>query len=373
MQKIFFFLLNLLLLTNLTACIKEVRGISALNIDVRVLIKHDQEFAVKPDSRYIFETQDKSIITSGNMLLAYHNDGITVNGRLLETDKITVKGLRSFEVNGDHYRGSFVILREDGRLSMINYINIEEYLFSVVPKEIYPSWSYETLKAQTIASRTYALYQVRNKDRSKTDFDLYSDTRSQVYLGTKVENHRVSKIVSETAGQVITYNGSLIKSYFHSSSGGSLSSGSEILDPSPYLAGKPSYIQEKDPSKQWSIELELETIKNEYGLMGDIVLFEVATKFSSGRIDKIKIQDSTGHIALIDGYKLRQFLGQTKMKSTLAKISPIKDGTVTIVGTGYGHGVGMGQWDAEAMALQGCNYEAILGFFYQDVQINTIY
>ncbi|MGL5720879.1 MAG: SpoIID/LytB domain-containing protein, partial [Brevinema sp.] len=256
----------------------------------------------------------------------------------------------------------------------VNTVNLEEYLYSVVPKEIYPSWAKETLKAQAIASRSYALYEIKRKGANKRDFDLYSDTRSQVYLGTKTENPAVNRIVNETAGLVLTFNGEIIKSYFHSSSGGSISAGLEIFDRAPYLQQSASYVAENDPSVLWEHKVNVSDLQKLYGMDRPIKTVKVQSRFSSGRIDKIRLEDGQGYFLDIDAYKMRQDLGHARMKSTLANLSSIdKDGFFIIQGKGYGHGVGMGQWDAEAMARQGANFEQILAFFYRGSQIRNLY
>lgn len=347
---------------------------AALDINVRILLASGDLFSVTPNSTYIFEAGNTTAMTETALTVAYDKKGIIVNGALFKVDEITARGLRGFYFNGSPYRGTFRITRKDKSLHFINTVNIEEYLYSVVPKEIYSSWNTETLKAQAIASRTYALYEVKRRDQNQKDFDLYSDTRSQVYWGMKTENPKVNQIINDTAGMVLTYNGDIIKSYFHASSGGSLSAGTEIFDKAPYLQQSASYVAENDPAQAWEYKIRTEDLGRLYQFNQPIVLVKVQSRFSSGRIDKIRLQDRSGYYVDIDGYGLRQKLGQTYMKSTLAEISPIDDeGFLVISGKGYGHGVGMGQWDAEAMARQGLRHDNILAFFYKGSQIKALY
>ena len=348
---------------------------SPLEINVRVLLKETNSMEIFPSGVYILEAGRVSTMTETSVEVSHHPKGIVVNGALFETNYIMAKSLRSFQYNGDTFRGTFTIVRTPKTLQLINTVNLEEYLYSVVPKEIYPSWDKETLKAQTIASRSYALYEIKRKGTSdQNNFDLYSDTRSQVYLGMKTENPAVNRIVNETAGLVLTFNGEIIKSYFHSSSGGSISAGLEIFDRAPYLQQSASYVAENDPSAAWEHKINVTDLQTLYGMTRPITKVRVQRRFDSGRIDKIRLEDGQGYFIDVDGYKVRQDLGYARMKSTLAEFSSIdNDGFVVIRGKGYGHGVGMGQWDAEAMARQGAGYDSILAFFYRGSQIRNLY
>ena len=349
---------------------------SPLEINVRVLLKETNSIEVFPSGVYILEVGRITSMTETSIEVTHHPKGIEVNGTLFETNYLVAKSLRSFQYNGDTFRGTFMIVRTPKNLQLINTVNLEEYLYSVVPKEIYPSWDKETLKAQAIASRSFALHEIKRKGTNSTQdyFDLYADTRSQVYLGMKTENPAVNRIVNETAGLVLTFNGEIIKSYFHSSSGGSLSAGLEIFDRAPYLQQSASYVAENDPSAAWEHKINVADLQKLYGMMRPITKVKVQSRFDSGRIDKIRLEDDRGYFIDVDGYKVRQDLGYARMKSTLANFSSVdSDGFVVIEGKGYGHGVGMGQWDAEAMARQGAGYDSILAFFYKGSQIRNLY
>ncbi|MGL5253842.1 MAG: SpoIID/LytB domain-containing protein [Brevinema sp.] len=347
---------------------------SPLEINVRVLLKETNQIEVIPSSTYILEVGRFTAMTEEIVNVAHHPKGMLVNGTLVKTDYVNGKMLKSFQYNGDGFRGSFKIVRTPTALQLINIVNLEEYLYSVVPKEIYASWDKETLKAQAIASRSYALHEVKRRGASQQDFDLYSDTRSQVYLGMKTENPSVNRIVNETAGLVLTFNGEIVKSYFHSSSGGSLSAGVEIFDKAPYLQQSASYVAENDPSAFWEHKINVADLQNLYSMPRPIQKVTIQSRFPSGRINKIRLEDAVGYFMDVDAYKVRQDLGYARMKSTLAEISSIdRDGFLVIQGKGYGHGVGMGQWDAEAMAKKGATYDSILAFFYKGSQLRNLY
>jgi len=113
------------------------------------------------------------------------------------------------------YRGSIQIDVTAGKLRAINMVGLEQYLYGVVPSEMPFRWLPEALKAQAVVARSYAL-----ATRRTGAFDLYPDTRSQVYLGIEHEKPSTNAAVNATAGQVVLYEGQVAKTYFFSTSGG---------------------------------------------------------------------------------------------------------------------------------------------------------
>ena len=95
---------------------------------------------------------------------------------------------------------------------------MESYLKGVVPSGISASWPTESIKAQTIAARSYAEYRLHPTTGT---YDVYNDTRSQVYLGYLVEKPTTSTAVAVTAGKVLrSSTGAKVTALFHSSDGG---------------------------------------------------------------------------------------------------------------------------------------------------------
>src|SRR5262249_56034135 len=113
------------------------------------------------------------------------------------------------------YRGAIQVDVETGKLRAINVVGLEQYLYGVVPSEMPYTWAPEALKAQAVAARSYALATKRSGA-----FDVYKDTRSQVYLGLNHEKPSTNAAVDATAGKVLMYGGAIAKTYFFSTSGG---------------------------------------------------------------------------------------------------------------------------------------------------------
>src|SRR5205085_418806 len=107
------------------------------------------------------------------------------------------------------YRGSMQVSSNGSSLTAINYVRLEDYVRGVVPQEISSEWPTEALKAQAVASRTYAV-----ATRKSGAFDVYADTRSQVYGGVDAETFATNAAVDATTGQVVEYRGHAAVTYF---------------------------------------------------------------------------------------------------------------------------------------------------------------
>jgi SpoIID/LytB domain protein len=135
---------------------------------------------------------------------------------------------------GDHWHGSFRIVRSGGSLLCVDLVGLEKYLRGVVPSEMPASWPLPALKAQAIAARSYA---VATRNRSGT-FDAYADTRSQVYGPIEHEASASTAAVSATSHLVVWYRHTVATTFFSSSSGGRTSSEQAAWDTTygqPYL------------------------------------------------------------------------------------------------------------------------------------------
>ncbi|MFF2887122.1 SpoIID/LytB domain-containing protein [Paenibacillus sp. NPDC057967] len=130
------------------------------------------------------------------------------------------------------YRGSFELSAFNGKLTVINELPFEQYLYSVVAVEMYTSWPIEALKAQAVAARSYAL----NKGFGFQIAHVVDTTLSQAYYGTGVEKPSSTEAVEATKGEVALYNGKVIEAVFSSNGGGKTSDARDVWkNEIPYL------------------------------------------------------------------------------------------------------------------------------------------
>jgi stage II sporulation protein D len=143
------------------------------------------------------------------------------------------------EADGTRYRGTLEVRpAEDGRLTVVNVVNLEDYLRGVVPNELSPEAfpQVEALKAQAVAARTYALAHLG--EYSSKGYDVCATAACQVYRGQSSERPLTDRAVEQTRAVVATWHGRPIRAYYTSTCGGHTEDGSEIFDDdAPYLRG----------------------------------------------------------------------------------------------------------------------------------------
>src|SRR3954449_1808669 len=155
-------------------------------------------------------------------------------------------------LGGKGYRGTLEFAPGlFGGVSVVNAVSLEDYLQGVVPAESPSSWPAAALQAQAIAARTYAITTARGGD----DFDQYADTRSQVYGGVSVETPASNQAVASTRGQVVTYQGQPVVTYFFSTSGGRTENAENTTlgnEPKPWLKSVDDPYDDVSPRHRWA-------------------------------------------------------------------------------------------------------------------------
>ena len=145
-----------------------------------------------------------------------------------------VAGGAPLQLDGTAYRGALIVHRRAGKLTVVNRLPLDRYLRGVVPWEMPDDWQREALRAQSVVARSYALATLK----PSALFDLYADTRSQVYGGIPAEAASTNRAIGSTAGRVVYWNGRVATTFYHSTSGGRTVSNDEAwpgANPVPYL------------------------------------------------------------------------------------------------------------------------------------------
>ncbi len=186
-----------------------------------------------------------------------------------------------FTINGNQYNG---ILTINPAVGIIETLDLETYLYGVLPYEMSPSWPLEALKAQAVAARTYTLKELeapKNKN-----FDLYSDVRSQMYKGSVKRYDSVQKAVDGTKAQVLAYNGKTFYTYYHANCGGHTDAAPWLKDPIKPLQGNTCGYCAGKPNSTWAYTVPKTDINNflrKNKINGTIKSVKIAKKFKSGR------------------------------------------------------------------------------------------
>jgi SpoIID/LytB domain protein len=192
--------------------------------------------------------------------------------------------------------------------SRVKKVPLEQYVRGVVSAEMPAQWPLAALEAQAVASRTYALTAHAGGSR----FDVYADTRSQVYKGAAAETASTNAAVSATAGQIVTYQGQPAITYFYASSGGvteSVQDGFPGSAPEPWLVGVADPY-DQGPLHSWKVALSFATVAARLHrlLRGSFRGIEVLTRGVSPRILQASILGSGGHTN-VGGAELAARLG----------------------------------------------------------------
>lgn len=199
------------------------------------------------NGRMIDVNTNKTVCTSdamkGYVLVPYKNEIAVKSGGhfySLGTASIVLRPDTNGYVStkGKWYHGKLMVKNVNGKLIVINDVDLENYLKGVVPSEMPASWEYEALKAQAIAARSFALANLGKQ--AKNGYDLKDNTEDQAYGGASAETNKTNKAVDETHGLVLTYDMKIISAYYSASAGG-MTSASVWGGYAPYLHSVPSF------------------------------------------------------------------------------------------------------------------------------------
>ena len=348
---------------------------------IRVLISKNNNIRIR---------SDKSIplTIEGNFFSNKKIRGLTLknekNRKILYFDKnkqkkYDLKSNHQFQVRSSDGRGIWVGQKRfsgklnlfvlDSEILVVNVLGIEKYLSSVVGSEMPTKWPIEALKAQAIASRTYAL-----KQKGNNLFDIDSTQKNQVYNGLESRTYKTIRAVKSTRSLVLTYKDKLINALFHSSSGGMTENSQDVWkNKYPYLSSVKDF-DKNNPKFRWQKKFSSNELINLFPKIGGLKNIEILDITSTGRVKNVKLIGAYGSDQM-SGVVLRKRLG---LKSNFVRFKffeeelnnklPSKKGLI-VFGQGSGHGVGMSQWGAKYLASRGQKAERILKHFYKGVQI----
>lgn len=347
---------------------------------VRVLVAEDEKFfRLSVQGAYVIQSLPSlQALKKGSGL---ENVPLTVTKKGLKLGdaewpvsrlRIETKGKRDLVLNHTRFRGEVEIVRaNEHSLAAVNHVDLEDYLYGVLPHEVAFWWPMEALKAQAIAARTYALYQMRVNHRNL--FDLKSSTSSQVYKGTRRERHRTNRAVDETRGRVLTYEGKIFPAYFHATCAGITTGAQELwkMEISPLGGGVRCGYCRISPHYYWKAAVPLSEIEEKLKLyrvpLGRILRIEPVSQTPSGRVGSLRFV-GTLREDVIAAKDFRIWVGGNRIRSTAFTVK-VREDAAQIDGKGWGHGVGLCQWGALGQALAGRAHEDILRFYYPGAEI----
>jgi len=356
-------------------------------------------FPPRDDPSVFYTTAEIEVRFSSGEITVNQNSQGTLQTGLSKVSFIPRADDQWLYLNGKPYRGALEIKRipDAKSLLVLNIVNLEDYLKGVVPAEIgkLNQTEMEALKAQAIASRTYALFQA--SQNSEREYDLEATVMDQTYSGVAVEDPQTDRAIQLTRGKVLTYKGKLICSYYSTNCGGKTEYIEEVWDKpqEPYL------IPVEDDtfcfwskSYNWEERWTKETLNKNIGTFLDstrissdksrvnLLDLKIRERSPSGRVEWLDVVSDQGTFPLRADkirWALRKGNGSNSiLPSTCFDLEIIRgeDDTIKQViarGRGNGHGVGMCQTGAIGMARASYSYRDILLHYYTGVKITQCY
>jgi len=288
-----------------------------------------------------------------------------------EAKTVIAESLHGIEYDKKTFWGSLYILRDGDNFLIINCLDIDDYLISVLQAEAWPGWPLEVYKSLIIASRSYLVSKILEAVRSKRLFHIKNTISHQSYKGYAKAHKNILKAAQETRDTVMVFDGKVVEAMFDACCGGIIPA--KISDFSfekvPYLARtkactfcKPCWIY------NWrSIFTEAELLiklQKEFSDLKKIREIKVVQRDQAKLVKKVEI---------FDGKKRYHVTGK-KMYSLFPEIKSFcfeikkKNKQFCIQGQGYGHHIGLCQWGACKMVEAHWNHLAILKFYYPGVE-----
>ena len=285
-----------------------------------------------------------------------------------------------------------------GRFDAVNRVGMEAYLPGVLSQELYPNWDLKAYRAQAIAARSYAIWEMNLPIRKSSHFDLEASEASMAYIGQGSDKARTA--VADTAGQVLVYEGRVLPAFFSSCSGGvgqdAIAAWPEKVDDLTPLQGRihGGWGSQSNRYRWGPVTRDRATLskriaawgsanKHQVASMGSIARVENTKTNRVGRPTMLRVTDSAGRTYDMEVEDLRMAtnfkagslpkIDSSNMTFSSHAVYTVAIDRVTISGQGFGHGVGMCQFGAQHMASTGNRHDKILGFYYPGAKIKKAY
>jgi stage II sporulation protein D len=308
----------------------------------------------------------------------YKQETLEIDGENIKVDNLNSTGrIRLVGLN-------------NSEMDIVIELPMEEYLLGVLPSEMPVSWPIDALKAQVVASRTYAM--AVKESRAGEYFHVDSTIENQVFIWHRYKTlssawrEKVDESVKSTAGiYLINSAKEPIWTYFHSHCGGETTMSTDVwgtYKTEPHRERnhvvKDSHCK-MDKEADWQVTLSSQDLEKKILTMpgykkwqGYKIVKIMNSDSDSPRFDYLKLifkKNEKMDSALISGQIFRKVMGYTKIKSTLFKVNHKKDSFV-LIGQGHGHGVGMCQTGSRFMAMSGQTFLQILKRYYPDAEFS---
>lgn len=245
---------------------------------------------------------DGEIIKINDCVAVYENGKVKVTYK----NNMAIKSDDNITIDNKSYRNVININSQNNLLTVTNILDIEQYLYGVVPSEMPASWHKEALKAQAVACRNYAHSNLGN--HKSEGFDVCDTTHCQVYNGTLNEKQTTTDAINETKGIYAYYNNQIINAVYSSSSGGYTDDAENVWSNSvPYL--KAVDDSQEEGGKQWTRTFTFDELSNiaNIGTVTEVILENSPV---TGRVMVLTLKGANGEKKL-EKDEIRTFFSKT--------------------------------------------------------------
>jgi len=311
---------------------------------------------------------DRLTLGAHTISIATIDGNITLQGKKVVRDHFYLtpkEGYISF--NGKSYKGVILVVRDKNKILLINCVDLEDYICSVLHTESWPGWPLEVNKVFAIVSRSYAMAMMRQKRNSF--YHVCDSNVHQTYSG----GHTLQifrDAADTTKGLFLTYGDKPILAMFDSCCGGLVPAHIADFDFSkaPYLARSYSCKHcKRCKIYQWQAEYDCadfeKILRNAVPRLSKLKNIRVSKKDKAGIVQEV-VLDPGSH--KISGKKLYSLLKQVKSFCFSVKCNRNK---ISFMGRGFGHHIGLCQWGVREMVRDGWDYKRVLRFYYPDTKL----
>ncbi len=304
------------------------------------------------------------------------------------------------------YRGIIEVIPDDNGFQLINLVNLEEYLYGVLPSEMPVGWPEQALRTQAVAARTWAVSNLRRHNRQ--GFNFCREVHCQVYKGAGSETQRTNQAVDDTAGIILTGEGfqprnitsnttcRSIDIFYSNNCGGCTQDGVvdalsvdyrfplSPLELEDWLAGRPDTFcnlkGEKPANFRWVRlykQKELKRLLGKFNInVGQVLKIIPQVRESSSHLSSVKIEGTQNTEVIKGENKIRKILGNLRSSAFKIEVKYNQQNQpqeFIFYGGGFGHGRGLCQTGIKGLALKGYDYLEILKHYYPEAEIKKIY
>jgi len=308
---------------------------------------------------------------------------VWINGKKLLDDRVKIDAIDGhLKVNGLSYQGSLIVVIEpiDKKLFLVNKVDLEDYVFSVVRWESWPGWPLEFNKAFAITCRTYVIHkimaarQAKKKTAAQMLYDIKATNIHQTYKGVDAFDH-IRQAVEETAGLIMTHKKKPIMAMYDACCGGIIPAHSVSIDfrDAPYLSRKYACTTCKDFkifnwSKSYDIEQFSKMLQKESKRVRALQDIKVSKKDKAGLVQEVRVKLGNTWTSLT-GKKVYSLC--KNIKSFCFSVNKQAD-KIIFEGKGFGHHMGLCQWGASRMVKDGADHRQVLDFYYPGVTVMKV-